>query len=158
MRRAWWSIGVVSVALGIAASGPAQATSAPPQQQSTAAKTLLRLEDGWATALVQRDEAYFRRYLSQGFVYSEDDRTMDRATVLHELTAGSDTVEAAHNEDMRVHTFGETTAVVTGWLIVQGRGASGRFDRRYRFTDTWVKRQPGWQIAAAHDYLVPNRR
>lgn len=120
-------------------------------------KSLLQLEDQWATALVRRDGATFERLLAPGFVYSEDDRTMPRDQVLREIVSGTDTVKAAHNEEMQVHGFGPT-AVVTGWLVVQGRGAAGRFDRRYRFTDTWARRDGQWQIVAAHDYLVPARR
>ena len=58
---------------------------------------------------------------------------------------------------MRVHRFGGT-AVVTGWLMVGGHGPDGSFERRYRFTDTWVNGRGRWQIVAAHDYLVPATR
>ena len=54
-----------------------------------------------------------------------------------------------------VHAFGPTTAIVTGWLVMRGRGPSGAFDRRYRFTDTWVKSGGKWRIVAAQDYLAP---
>jgi len=70
------------------------------------------------------------------------------------VVAGPDTVTAAHNEEMLVHRYGSITAVVTGWLIVRGRNASGAFERRYRFTDTWVKRAGRWQIVAAQDYVA----
>jgi len=80
---------------------------------------------------------------------------MDRATVLNSVVAGSDTVVAARNESMTVHRYGAVTAVVTGWLVVGGRGANGEFNRRYRFTDTWVKRGGRWQIVAAQDYVAP---
>lgn len=131
--------------------------------QDPVATALLRLEDEWAAALVRRDSVTFNRLLAPAFVYTEDDRLMDRETVLREIVAGSDTVAAAHNEDMRVHRFGPAAAVVTGWLVVRGRGASGAFERRYRFTDTWVRPPEtagagGWQIVAAHDYLVPAGR
>lgn len=116
---------------------------------------LRRLEDGWAAALVRRDRAYFDKYLAPKFVYTEDDKLMRRDQVLHDLTAGADSVTGARNEGMEVHQFGATTAVVTGWLIVEGRRASAPFSHRYRFTDTWVKRKAGWQIVAAHDYLLP---
>lgn len=122
--------------------------------QDTQARTLLQLEDDWAVALIHRDAAVFGRLLADGFIYTEDDRTMTRDDVLHDIVAGPDTVKTAHNEDMRVHRFG-ATAVVTGWLVVGGNGPSGTFDRRYRFTDTWVRRAGRWQIVAAHDYLVP---
>jgi Domain of unknown function (DUF4440) len=117
-------------------------------------RALLKLEDDWASALVKRDRGTFERLLASGFVYTENDHMMDRATVLNELLAGSDTVIAAHNDSMVVHRYGPTTAVVTGWLIVGGRGAAGEFLRRYRFTDTWVKRGD-WQIVAAQDYVAP---
>src|SRR5438034_8099776 len=128
------------------------ATQAP-GAQDTVAQVLLRLEDDWAVGLTHRDAALFRRLLADGFIYTEDDRTVGRDDLLRDIVAGPDTVEAAHNEEMRVHPFG-STAVVTGWLVVRGRGASGPFDRRYRFTDTWLRRGERWQIVAAHDYLV----
>jgi ketosteroid isomerase-like protein len=126
-------------------------------RQDADARTLLRLEDDWATALMHRDGATFRRLLADGFIYTEDDRTMSRDAVLNDVVAGPDTVEAAANEGMDVHCFG-ATAVVTGWLIVRGRSATGRFERRYRFTDSWVRDQGRWRIVAAHDYLVPAGR
>jgi len=124
--------------------------------QAPAADPLLRLEDDWAVGLTRRDAALFQRLLADGFVYTENDRTMSRDDVLRDIVTGSDTVTTAHNEDMKIHRFG-TTAIVTGWLVVSGHGpggGGGPFSRRYRFTDTWVRRNGRWQIVAAHDYLV----
>jgi len=125
------------------------------QAQDTDTRALLRLEDSWASALVKRDSVTFERLLAKEFVYTENDQLMDRAGVIQAVASGSDTVEAAHNEAMQVHRYGPTTAVVTGWLIVSGRGTNGSFNRRYRFTDTWVKRAGKWQIVAAQDYVAP---
>ena len=125
------------------------------QTQNADTRALLRLEDDWASALVKRDTVTFKRLLADGFVYTENDQVIDRAAVLESVSRGSDTVEAAHNEEMVVHHYGSVTAVVTGWLVVQGRGANGAFNRRYRFTDTWVKRNNSWQIVAAQDYVAP---
>ena len=116
---------------------------------------LVRLENAWAKAMVNRDGAVFENLLAPKFVYTEDDKLMRRAEVIKEITTGTDTVTAARNEGMEVHEYGATTAAVTGWLIVEGRGKGGPFTHRYRFTDTWVKRKAGWQIVVAQDYLVP---
>jgi len=118
-------------------------------------RALLRLEDDWASALVKRDRVTFERLLADRFVYTENDQMMDRRAALNSVVGGSDTVAAAHNDSMVVHRFGPVTAVVTGWLVVGGRGANGQFQRRYRFTDTWVKRGGRWQIVAAQDYVAP---
>ena len=135
---------------------PTAVDAQAPSVQDTEAQVLLRREDDWALGLTRRDGALFRRLLADGFVYSEDDRTVSRDDVLRDIVAGPDTVETAHNEDMKVHRFG-TTAIVTGWLVVSGHGPKGPFSRRYRFTDTWIRRNQRWQIVAAHDYLVPAR-
>ena len=126
----------------------------PAAAQGADARALLRLEDEWAAALVRRDGATFRRLMDPRFVYTEDDRLMGRDELIRDLVSGSDTVQSARNEDMQVHQFG-ATAVVTGWLVIQGRGAGGPFDNRYRFTDTWIRRGGRWQIVAAQDYLKP---
>ena len=123
--------------------------------QDADTRAVLRLEDSWASALVKRDSVVFNRLLAPGFVYTENDQLMDRAAVIRSVVAGPDTVTAAHNDSMVVHRYGSVTAVVTGWLVVQGRNASGAFERRYRFTDTWVKRAGHWQIVAAQDFVAP---
>jgi ketosteroid isomerase-like protein len=126
-----------------------------PARDSTS-RTLLALEDRWAAALVKRDGATFERLLAPGFVYTENDQVSTRQDVIRSVTAGSDTVTAARNDALEVHRYGTTTAVVIGWLVVQGRGATGAFEHRYRFTDTWVKGRDGrWRIVAAQDYLAP---
>lgn len=146
-------IAIVSLTLSLASPLHAQADK-PSKADSV---ELIRLENRWATGLVKRDRAMFEHLLSKEFVYTEDDRLMQRAEVIEGLTAASDTVAAAHNEGMQVHQFNASSAAVTGWLIVKGRSKGVAFSHRYRFTDTWVKRKGGWQIVAAQDYLVPRK-
>jgi hypothetical protein len=126
--------------------------------RATDAAELTRLESQWTEGLVHRDSALFDRLLAPRFVYTEDDKLMRRGDVLHDVVTSTDTVKAARNEGMEVHQYSPTTAVVTGWLIVDGHGKGGAFTHRYRFTDTWLKGPRGWQIVAAQDYLVPARR
>ncbi len=150
---------ISSLAFG-AAHAQTRPGSTSAQASASAARgvdeaTILAQEDGWAVALIKRDRAFFDRMLAPGFVYTEDNRLMSRANVLTDATTGSDHVTAAHNEQMVVHPFG-STAVVTGLLITAGSGPGGKFERRYRFTDTWVKQPAGsWRIVAAQDYLIP---
>jgi ketosteroid isomerase-like protein len=146
-------IGLAAALLAVAAPGAsAQATTATPAAEIE--RTLFSLEDEWTRALVRRDAEAFDRLLAPRFVYTENDQVMTRAQLLDALIRGADTAESASNEDMKVYAYGNT-AVVTGWLIVKGRGPSGAFNRRYRYTDTWVRRQGNWQVIAAHDYLAP---
>ena len=139
----------------LALSAPAALAQQKATSTDATTAELTRLENQWASGLVKRDRVLFEKLLAPRFVYTENDKLMSRADVLHEVAEGSDRVTAARNEGMQVHQYGPTTAVVTGWLIVSGRGAGGAFTHRYRFTDTWVKGKDGWQIVAAQDYLAP---
>ena len=149
------SSAIHAVLLILLAAGTAGAQQ---HARATDAAELTRLENRWTEGLVRRDSALFGRLLAPRFVYTEDDRLMQRGDVLHDVVTSTDTVKAARNEGMEVHQYSPTTAVVTGWLIVDGHGKAGAFTHRYRFTDTWLKGQRGWQIVAAQDYLVPARR
>ena len=125
-------------------------------QASRASRQLYRLEDQWAAALVKRDSSFFRRTLHPDYVYSDERGTFNRDQVIAEQVGGTDTVEYAANEDMRAHVHG-TSAVVTGILIVRGRGKDGRFEHRYRYTDTWMSAKQGWLMIASQDYDIPRR-
>ena len=146
---------VLCLALIVSFSAPSLAAQKAPSASANPTAELTRLENQWASGLVRRDRALFERLLAPRFVYTENDKLSRRADVLHDVAEGSDTTTTAHNEGMEVHQFGPTTAVVTGWLVVRGRGHGGPFLHRYRFTDTWVKGSAGWQIVAAQDYLMP---
>jgi hypothetical protein len=150
MKHAWLLALCLPLSAMDAQKGAKKAVAA------SASSELTKLEDTWASALVKRDGATFRQLLAPGFVYTEGDQVVTREQLLRDITIGTDTVTAAHNEDMKVHLFGNT-GVVTGWLVTRGRGKDGAFDRRYRFTDTWVHRKAGWAIVAAQDYLAPKK-
>jgi hypothetical protein len=123
------------------------------QQSPTGASTPIKLEEQWTSALVRRDTGTFDRLLAPNFVYTEDAAVMTRGDVMKSVT-GSDYVEWARNEGMKLHDFGDVH-VITGVLHLRGKGEKGRFDRRYQFTDTWQRRNGRWQIIAAQDYLIP---
>src|SRR2546422_11059449 len=95
------------------------ATQAP-GAQDTVAQVLLRLEDDWAVGLTHRDAALFQRLLADGFVYTEDDRTVGRDDVLRDVVAGPDTGEEVQYWDWRCSSFGPT-AYIREWLEAGGR-------------------------------------
>jgi hypothetical protein len=147
------SIACLLPVLLMASVAPAQPTRGGLQKAGARTLQPIQLEDQWTTALVRRDQATFDRLLAPGFVYTEDASVMSRADVIKSVS-GSDRVEWARNEGMKVHDFGDVH-VVTGVLHLRGRGKGGAFDRRYQFTDTWQRRRGTWQIIAAQDYLIP---
>lgn len=144
------------VITSLAASAPTL-DAQQPKAASADERAVLALEEAWARAVVKRDAATFRRILHPRFIYTEDARVMTGPELTREVVTGTDTVTEARNEQLMVHSFGNTI-VVTGWLVMRGRGGGKPFERRFRFTDTWLKQNGQWQIIAAQDYLLPAGR
>lgn len=145
--------------VGLSAAATAQQPKAAPRaapSRTADERAVLDLEEAWAKAVVRRDAATFKRLLAPGFVYTEDDRVQNGDQLTHDIVSGSDTVTDARNEGLETHTF-DNAMIVTGWLIMRGRSGGKAFERRYRFTDTWLERGGEWRIIAAQDYLVPTR-
>ena len=144
----------LAVTLGITRDVLGQAATSA--SRTAAEREILRLEDDWARALTRRDANFFRRTLHPAYVYSDERGVFTKDQVIAEQTAPSDTVTFAANEDMRVHLHGNA-AVVTGILVVRGRGKDGPFQHRYRYTDTWVRSEGRWRMVASQDYDIPAR-
>jgi ketosteroid isomerase-like protein len=124
------------------------------QANAATVRAITRLEEEWITAVIKRDAAAFNRLLAPAFVYTEDDRVYSKAQLIKEVTTGTDTVTAGRNEDLVVRVHGNT-AIATGWLVLIGRSGGKPFERRYRYTDTWMRDGPRWRVIAAQDYLKP---
>jgi ketosteroid isomerase-like protein len=155
--QTWCVLASVTGVASAAAQEPIARSGKEPMSAESVERTLFALEEEWTRALVRRDGATFDRLLAPRFVYTENDQVMSREELIRAVVVGPDTVESAGNEDMRAYVHGNT-AIVTGWLVMRGRGAGGRFDRRFRYTDTWQYSGGRWRVIAAHDYLVPERR
>ena len=130
--------------------------ASPLRAQDTTAtqRTLYRLEDRWAQAVVHRDAAAVRRLVAPRWVYSDESGIMNREQGIASFTSGADTVTRSGNERMNAIVYGNT-AVVTGILTMEGHNAQGAFTHRYRYTDTWMKLSGRWQCIASQDYLMP---
>ena len=124
------------------------------QDTTATQRTLYRLENNWAQAVVKRDASAIRRLVAPKWVYSDESGLMNREQGIAAFTSGADTVSQAGNEQMHAIVYGNT-AVVTGILRMRGRGGQGAFDHRYRYTDTWMKLGGRWQCIASQDYLMP---
>jgi ketosteroid isomerase-like protein len=147
---------LIAVAV-LALFSPRLSAQQPKSAPTADERAVLDLEEAWAKAVVKRDAATFKRLLAPGFTYTEDDRMQSGAELMRDIVSGSDTVTEARNEKLATQSYGNTM-IVTGWLVMRGRSGGKPFDRRYRFTDTWLKRDGQWQIIAAQDYLVPAGR
>jgi hypothetical protein len=149
------------IALLILAGSTATAQVVPPvappvklNQEQATQQNLARLEELWAIALVRRDRSAFERTLGQRFVYTLNDQMLHRPEFLAQILAPADLITDARVDSVEVQAAGNI-GVATGWRTISGRGRDGvPFERRYRFTDTWMPRSGTWQMIGSHEFLV----
>ena len=118
-------------------------------------RTLVRLENNWAQAVIRRDAKAIRALVAPQWVYTDESGTMSREQGITAFTTGTDTVLMAGNEQMKITLYENKVAVVTGILWMRGRGPNGPFLHRYRYTDTWLRQRGTWRAIASQDYLMP---
>jgi ketosteroid isomerase-like protein len=130
---------------------PAPADTASVQQE------VIKLEDGWNTALLKSDVAYCDRILADNYTGTDDMGSVStKAQELANLKSGDFKCTASVIENYQVHLYGDTaifTAQSTQKAQYKGRDLSGQF----QWTDTWVKHDGCWQCVASHGSKVPQK-
>lgn len=105
-------------------------------------------------AILRGDAALLDRLLADDCVFSgADGRVLTKAAWIAELLSGNPAYEAFALEDLQVRVYGDT-AVTVGRVTVKGRSGTGRFNQRYGYTATYVKRDARWQMIAEQTALL----
>jgi|SRR5215469_1746422 len=107
-----------------------------------------KLEQDWAQANTKGGAAAVDQYEADDIITTDPsggvtDKTQNKA----ELGSGDLKFESMELSDMTVHVYGDT-AVAAGTNNVHGTYKGQDISGKYRFTDTWVKRNGKWQAVA----------
>jgi ketosteroid isomerase-like protein len=131
-----------------------------PDQANKDEQALRRLEDEWLGSYLRGDKATFDRIASDDFTATDETATFRNKTQEREVVqAPPPSIKTSlTNEDVRVRIYGDA-AIVTGLIVVKTQLPSqAEIGFQSRFTDTFMKRQPGWQVVARHYSRVPPQR
>lgn len=132
------------------AGTPAAASDAAPDTRE-----ILRVEAELCRAFEAGDADYLRKALDPGFTLVSSTGVV---TGFDENVAEVAQREPAyevfrnHGQDVRVHG---DAAIVTGITTVKGRADGEAFAADFRFTDTWLRRDGSWVLAASHASRLP---
>ena len=115
------------------------------------------LEQDWNNAAIKKDKSWFDKYYAADFtsVSSKDGEVMDKAEDIADTmkNAGPDDWNEVSGLNIRIDG---NTAIVVGVNHVKGKDDKGvAFDRKIRFTDTWIKRDGQWQAWASQGTRMP---
>jgi len=130
--------------------GVAQNSSKPSGEEGR----LLALESAWNHAEQSKDAAALNQLLGEELVYVDYDGTLlNKKEFLASALHNNVQQEQINNDGMTVHLYGHA-AVVTGLYRDKGIDKGKRFQRRGRFTDTWVYQNGAWQCVASQSTLI----
>ncbi len=119
--------------------------------QTPAQQEVLQFERDACKAFLDADTGALERVLAPDFTLTLSDGEVNtRADEISELRSGKVHYEVFENYDMLARLYGNDTAVILGKTRVKGTADGKQFDRVVQFTDTLVKREGRWQLAAGH--------
>jgi len=121
------------------------------QAQGTAEKEVFQFERDACRAFLDADRAALERVLTDDFTLTlSNGEVSTRANEIDELRSGKVHYDVFENYDMKARVYGDNTAVVLGKTRVKGTSEGKPFDRVVQFTDTIIKRDGQWRLAAGH--------
>jgi ketosteroid isomerase-like protein len=115
---------------------------------------ILALETAWNHAEESKDAAALDQLLASTLVYIDyDGSIMNKRQFLDTIKAESLHPAQIINNEMSAHMYGDA-AVVTGIYREKGTDRGKPYQRRGRFTDTWVKQSGTWQCVASQSTVI----
>jgi len=125
--------------------------------QSAAEKEVLQFERDACKAFLDADPAALERVLTPDFTLTlSNGEVSTRVNEINELRSGKVHYDIFENYDMTARIYGDDMAVVLGKTRVKGTSEGKPFDRVVQFTDTLVRRDGRWQLAAGHVSRLEN--
>lgn len=105
-------------------------------------------EQNWAHATVKEGAVAVDQYEADDIIDTDPTgRVTDKTQDKTDLSSGDLKFQSIELSDLKVLVYGNT-AVAAGTSTVRGTYKGQDISGKYRFTDTWVKRDDKWQVVA----------
>jgi hypothetical protein len=123
--------------------------------QAAPEQEVLQFERDTCKAFLDADSTALERVLTPGFTLTlSNGEVSTRADEINELRSGKVHYDIFDNYDMLVRLYENNVAVVLGKTRVKGTAEGKPFNHVVQFTDTLIKRDGRWQLAAGHVSLL----
>ena len=134
---------ITCIALAVAPCARAQ-DNAPVETK------LKQMEDAWAKALQDKDQAAVGNMVADDYAgITSKGEHQNKSQLLDEVKTSNDTLSASTNDSMEVHVYGPNLATVVGMSTEKGKDKDGKqFSRSFGWVDTWMERNGKWECIA----------
>ena len=137
--------------LWIAVAALAAVTASAAQDASR----VLAMENAWNHAELRNDAAAVQLLLADDFVMTVAEGTLyNKQQIVDSVRDKSYHPDLLQSTDMVLHAHG-STVIVTGAYHEKGIDKGKPWERRGRFTDTWMFLDGRWQCVASHFSVKP---
>ena len=125
------------------------AASQKSSNASSVADQIKQYEQDWAQAVVKEGAASVDQYEADDIITTDPTgRVTGKADDRTDLSSGDYKIESEELSDVTVHVYGDV-AIATATNTMKGTYKGQDLSGKYRFTDTWVKRNGRWQVVAS---------
>jgi ketosteroid isomerase-like protein len=116
---------------------------------------VIAMENAWNQAELHNDGAAVELLLADDFVMTVAEGTvLNKTQIVASVKDKSYHPDVLQSTDIVVHPYGNT-AIVTGAYHEKGVDKGKPWERRGRFTDTWIYMNGRWQCVASHFSVKP---
>jgi len=145
--------------LSLSLAAGQQASTAKSQEPKTKTETasatstvedqIKKLEQDWAQATVKDGTAAVDQYEADDIISTDPTgRVTGKEDDKKDLLSGDLKFQSMELSELNVRVYGNT-AVAAGANTLKGTYKEQDISGKYRFTDTWVKRNGKWQVVAS---------
>jgi len=119
-----------------------------PNDESAA---VLQAERDGCVAYLRGDADNIAKFLTDDYALTNSKGEITKAADdIEDARSGRVHYDVFENYDMKVRVYGGHTAIVTGKTKVKGNAQGKPIDIIVQFTDTFVKQDGRWRLAAGH--------
>lgn len=115
------------------------------------------LEQDWNNAIWKKDKAWFEKNYAADFtsISSTSAKVMSREEDIADTVNDKSTFDLVETTGMNIR-IDRNFAIITGTFRLKGKDEKGSaFDRKMRYTDTWIKRDGRWQAWSSQGTMIP---
>lgn len=113
-------------------------------------REIRRIEAALCHAFESGDAATLRKHMDATFTQtSSHGEVTDFEQNVAEVVRREPHYDVFRNHDQKVRIYGDS-AIILGITTVKGTSEGKTFQADFQYTDTWIRRNGHWKIAASH--------
>ena len=113
-------------------------------------RDLLRVEAALCNAFEAGDARFLRSSLDRTFTLTDSHgEVTDYERNISDVARREPRYEVFRNHGQKIRLYGDA-AIVTGVTTVKGTAGQDAFAADFQYTDTWIRRDGHWKMAASH--------